>query len=205
MTNRRAMGKWGKRAWPALALLGLACAEPSARRAPSGDLVIEPLMYTPETEPIALLEPGGEIDLVLPPQGGFVVLVGAQIDHTDSDVVDLYAALRDPSTGEVIEEQSRNVKLQRLPGHPTKFVTDRRSSSQVVHLTLCPTEQPLGIDGRELELTVSAVELYSDFSEGSATLSITPVCGSDDPIERAQCECQCRPGYSLQKCTDIAP
>ncbi len=157
-------------------------------------------MYTPEAEPVALLQDGGDIDFFLPPQGGFVVLVGAQIDHTDSDVVDLEATLKNAATGELVMEDSRMVRLQRLPGHPTKFITDRRSISQVVHLTLCPSENAAGAKGVELELELKATELYSDFSTGSATLRITPMCRELQADTQAYCECLCGPDYKPGKC-----
>lgn len=150
-------------------------------------------MYVPEDQPVHLLEDGGEIDLFLPPQGGFVVLVGAQIDHSDSDVVDLEASLRDAQSGDLVVESSRAVKLQRVPGHPTKYITDRRSISQVVHLALCPSEQAMGVEGRELSLELTATELYSDFTTGSATLRLTPVCNGSTPAANAYCACVCGP------------
>ncbi len=157
-------------------------------------------MYTPETDPVVLLEDGGDIDFFLPPQGGFVILVGAQIDHTDSNVVDLEATLKNAATGELVVEDSRNVKLQRLPGHPTKFITDRRSISQVVHLTLCPSESAAGANGIELELELKATELYSDFSTGSATLRVTPVCNEAQSATQEYCKCLCGPDYKPGKC-----
>ncbi len=181
------------------ALLG--CSDPAAEPEPSPtELVIEPLMYVPEDQPVHLLEDGGNIDLFLPPQGGFVVLVGAQIDHSDSDVVDLEASLRDVNSGELVVESSRSVKLQRLPGHPTKYITDRRSISQVVHLTLCPSEQPGGAVDQELSLELTATELYSDFTTGTASMRLTPICNEVTPAAQAYCECLCGPNYVPGKC-----
>ncbi|MEZ4222189.1 MAG: hypothetical protein R3B13_14735 [Polyangiaceae bacterium] len=155
-------------------------------------------MYTPEAEPIALLHDDGPIDLYLPPQGGFVVLVGAQIDGTDSDVVDLEASLTDPDSGDVVVESSRSVKLQKLPGHETKYITDRRSISQVVHLTLCPSELSGGVAGHGLDLHLRATELYSDFTTGEVSMRLTPICS--DPAQSALCECMCGPNYAPGAC-----
>jgi hypothetical protein len=176
-----------------------------ARAANDGDplnmLELRPTMYTPIDLPPKLLADGDEMELWSAPQGGHVILAGVQIRGLDSEFIELYGALRDLETGMLVSEAVRTVVVAPLEGEPGWVENDRRSVSQMVHITLCPNYEPKPINGTAYELELEVTELYDDFETGSASVEIVPTCMQAEPQPLERCQCECEADYVVGKCS----
>src|SRR5882672_2401894 len=97
------------RAVPALVLLGCGAGAPS----PGAPITITPAGYDATAMALTDLTPGGPIDLVFPPQGGFVLFVGGRVHDLADGNVELHARVTDPASGALVAENKRVVTLQR--------------------------------------------------------------------------------------------
>jgi hypothetical protein len=147
-----------------------------------------------------VLDDGGALELWRAPQGGHVILIGAQIKGLESDMIELRARLRVPTTNFVVAEEGRTVVTQPVPGEPGWRQTDRRTNSQAAHVPVCPNYEARAVVGEEHVLEVEVTELYADFSFGSATVTVLPTCMQTDPSENGNCVCECEADYTLGKC-----
>jgi hypothetical protein len=196
-----------------LPLLALACltAACSSDERPGGSggaagssgssLEVQPYVWS--TNGSIPIVAGGPIELWSAPQGGHVSRIGAKVAGLETDTAELVARLRDPVSGKVIVESSRTAPMVAVPGEPGVKQPDPSSMYDVVHLPLCPDNDGRAIDGQPFLLEVRATELYADFSEGSATMEVTPTCGSDEPSP-GYCACECGPDYAPAKCAGDA-
>jgi hypothetical protein len=165
------------------------------------ELVVRPLMYTPIESPSKLLEDGDTMELWAAPQGGHVLLAGAQIQGLNSEFIEIRAALRDPDTGFMVTEAVRTVVVAPLEDQPGWVETDRSSRSQVAHLAVCPDYEPQPIEGRAYQLELTITELYDDYSTGFAAVTVVPSCQQSEDSALAHCQCECQPDYVLGKCS----
>jgi len=167
----------------------------------SSTLDVRPFVWS--TDGAVPIVAGGTIELWSAPQGGHVSRIGAEISGLETDTAELVARLRDPVSGDVIVESSRTAPMVPVPGEPGVKQPDPSSMYNVVHLPLCPDNDGRAIDGQPFLLEVRATELYADFSEGSATLEVTPACSSEDPSS-GYCGCECGADYAPAKCAGDA-
>src|SRR5947209_7399810 len=100
------------------ALLFFACGDDPALP-PMPDVTpieVAPAMYL-STQALMTVKDGDLIDLVRPPQGGYVLFVGARIKGTKEKVVELRGRLR-MASGMVIGQDGRTVTLQPAADDP---------------------------------------------------------------------------------------
>jgi hypothetical protein len=138
-----------------------------------------------------VVDEGGEVALMLPPQGGRVVFAGVRATNVDACGAKLTGVIREVSTGKIAID-ARTVNLKRFDdGWGGSSDTD---ISSFANIPLCPNQWATeDAFGKEYELEVS----LKDRDERSAkkTVRVTPWCAQ--PENEAQCLCICKGGYVL--------
>jgi hypothetical protein len=166
------------------------CGEP-ARPCPAGfvgDRNASPLLElwalgeNGETIP---LQDGTAVPILIPPQGGRVLFIGARATNLDACGVELSAALRDPGSGQ-LRLDGRTINLQAdgsgwASSSPQDFAS-------VANVPVCPNQWS-GADIFDVpySLEVSLVDAFTQRTAGR-TVTIRPVCPASDPT----CRCLCR-------------
>jgi hypothetical protein len=175
----------------ALSVLLLGCGTPN------GEISLELRQY----DPVALTQApigDGKLDLMLPPQGGFVVFLGAELRNVNEGSVELRGRILDRGT--VIAEDIRNVPVVDSPAAGDLKVPDLRSYLNVANIAVCPYA---GSDDRvdhSFTVDVRVRELSSGRS-GSGSRELVLTCRQSDPRVLALCKCQCEGDFILGKCT----
>jgi hypothetical protein len=166
---------------------------------PTNPISVEATSYDPVAMSQTALADGGPLDLVRPPQGGFVVFVGAIVRNLGDTTVSLHGELRDPS-GMPIAEDSRTVSLQPSADDPLAYVPDLRSFTNVANVAVCPSTTTTDRFDMPFQIAVDVTEV-STKRTGSVVLNVVPTCRQTDPMQLALCKCECAANYSLGKCT----
>jgi hypothetical protein len=161
---------------------------------PSGtpDLQILALRSDDTTVPVT---DGGSITLMLPPQGGRVLFVGARATNVDGCGLQLTGALRDETTHQV-RVDSRTVNL--IPTGDGWGATGVGSVSESIanfsNITVCPNQwSMMDVFGHAYGLEVTVVDRGGRTATGH--VQVTPYCG--EPANAAECMCICAAGYVL--------
>jgi len=124
--------------------------------------------------------------LQVPPQGGHVAYVGAQLQNF-VECIELSAALREPG-GALAAEEKRRVDLEdgrSDPAEPANFA----------NVPVCPNFGSRDFPGFSWRLEVTASS-RDGRSSVSRTLDVVPTCAFGGP----QCACECAAGYDFGKC-----
>ncbi len=140
---------------------------------------------------------GSRIPLILPPQGGRVVFVGASATNLSACGVTLTGSIRDTTTSQV-RVDARTVNLQ--PTGDGWGASSDGDISTFSNIPLCPN-QWASTDAFEhpFELTVTVKDPAGN--KATKTISVTPFCA--EPTYAAECLCECQKGYVLgQTCGD---
>lgn len=132
-----------------------------------------------------------DVDMILPPQGGRVIFVGAVATNVSACGVELSGALRDLSTGQLrVDARTTNLK-PKGGGWGGPLDGDISTFSNI---PLCPNQwASTAVHGAPFELTVTLSDPQG--KTASQTMQVTPVCGQ--PANEAECLCQCKQGYVL--------
>jgi len=142
---------------------------------------------------MAPLVDGGEVSLILPPQGGKVFLVGVRARNLDVCNVRLASAIRDHCTGRIVGRDGRPIFMVKgadgwaVPRQPHEL-------SDYANVPACPsfgTERD--VDGEPYDLELSLID-----GRGREILinsTVVPVCA--EPGVAGQCECECDKDYRL--------
>lgn len=137
--------------------------------------------------------PDAPVPLTLPPQGGFVLLVGARVKHFDLATVVLTASLRDTVDDHLIAVEQRPVML--VPGADGWAGPDQPMTLfNWANLPTCPAPSAT----RDLDAMPYVLRIgVADGSGASAEqkLEIVPTC--ETGANGDQCRCQCKLGYKL--------
>jgi len=190
----------------AVALLALVAGCPSPTRCPAG--FIGEAGAAPEAQMVftdgvsPTLRPatdGTVIPLEFPPQGGFVMYVGARVRNLDA-CVEIAGSLRDPTTGNEVGFDSRSTTLARAAdgwGEP-----DARNLANVSNVNACPAYGPRDVHATPYDLVIRV----SDGSGRVATVTqrVTPTCVQANAAQRAECICTCQANYTLGRCNGAA-
>lgn len=191
----------------ALALLGCACEpeEPDTCFFGAKDAAPEiALVYRDLDGAVRDLEDGGEVPLIVPPQGGRVVFVGVRARHVDLCALNLFVAVHDPcsasdeSPGAVVGREGRRVILE--PG-PDGFAwpKDPSFNDNYAHVPMCPNFR----SSRDIDDEPYLVRVRLSESAGTRSAvgeaRVVPVCAPDDDT----CRCTCDRDHVLGgECTD---
>ena len=198
-------------------LLGAVCDPPQPDAGPRVECFVGERGAAPEMElayrtvdgDVAVLADGGEVPLILPPQGGKVILVGFRARNVDLCDLAVRASVHDTCTatdgndGRVVGLEGRPVTL--IEGDDGWGVPeDPHTLNNWANIPLCPNNAfTRDIDGQPYLLRVRMIER----SSGRATTSsatITPVCA--EPEALAECDCTCDADYFLgAACGDAGP
>ena len=184
------------RAALALALVGCGSGASSSGAA----ITITPAGYDAAAMTLGDLAPGGPIDLVFPPQGGFVLFVSGRVHGLDDGNVQMRARILDPQSGAQIAADTRVVTLQHDPADATSWLPDLRSYQNVPNVTMCPSTSTSDLFGVPLTLELTVTEL-SSMRAGMTTLSTVPSCRQSDAKQLALCKCECAGNWTPTKCT----
>lgn len=147
-----------------------------------------------------LLDPDADVTLVHPPQGGRVILIGAQVENFTTDTADIETTLWSPD-GKQYTRAARTIAVVPVPGRPDLVQPDLRSRTQVSHMTMCPVVGDRDIVDRTWSLEVRMTEYGTSCPRtGSARIAVVPRCVDADPTSLASCRCLCSVGGSLTGC-----
>jgi hypothetical protein len=166
--------------------------------APIGPLTVQPAVFVGDGT-LTLIDDGGAVPLVVPPQGGHVILIGAIIGGVPAGAdVGLRARLRDATTNDIVAEDGRTVVTRAIEGDASHVATDPQSMAEVANVAPCPNYGTKDIDGVAYVLEVELS--YGDPSVSvAASRTVTPACPTEGP-DAPVCTCECAAGYTLGKC-----
>jgi hypothetical protein len=182
------------RAVLALGLLGCGSAPSSGK-----PITVTPASYDAPTMTLHDLATGGPIDLVFPPQGGFVLFVSGRVHELSDGNVEMHARMLDPKDQSVIAEDKRVVTLQRDPADASSWIPDLRSYQNTANVTMCPSSRSTDLFDVQLSLELTVTELSSKRA-GMATLTTVPSCRQTDATQLALCKCECGGNWMPGKC-----
>jgi hypothetical protein len=139
---------------------------------------------------------GDAIPLLPPPQGGFVLFVGAKLRNVDACQVSQTAELRDPATGAALPGVDHRLGDLELQPDGWYWPTPARVLQVTPNIDACPNFLPRGVASQPALLDLHVV----DRGGRSATLtrSVVPTC--PDGELKAFCECACGPDYRPGLC-----
>ncbi len=162
--------------------------------APLGDLAkpIEmELVYLDTAKKIQPLQDGGALPMIVPPQGGWVVFVGARATNLEPCGVTVKGVLRDANNQQVRVDE-RTTKL--VPTGDGWGGPVDEDISTVANVPTCPNQwASQAIPGLPIELTYSITD--RDGRTASKSINVIPEC-AEPPFKNA-CLCQCKKDYVL--------
>lgn len=169
-----------------LALVLCSCPEPCRVW---GDVSKPAALAVTQRMPDGGVEPlNGTLFLQVPPQGGHVVYVGAQVNNFEGCRLELSASLFEPDSGVLATEEKRRVDLTLDGG------SDPSDPAHFANIPVCPNFGARDFTGVDWRLVVEVKQ--RDGRKVSASLPVTLSCATGASF----CECECRAGYEFGKC-----
>jgi hypothetical protein len=191
--------RWGLWLWVAGAslLLPAGCGGPhdagadaGPKSCPIGDLKapaeIE-IVHLDAKDAVIQTQPMAQVPLLPPPQGGWIVLLGARARNIDGCRVTLTTALVDGCDQQILQIDKRPTRLE--PG------ADGWGTSTVTmfgNLPVCP-DLTAKRDLHDVPYDVKVVIEDTGGQKASATLTVVPICPPGDAL----CMCQCDRDYVI--------
>ncbi len=164
--------------------------EPEPEPCPIGDLSApaeaELFFLDPNNEVIALTATA-EVPLMIPPQGGWIVLVGVRARNLDGCSSTLTTALVDNDNGQILKVDQRQTELE-----PDGSGWGVSRASTVGNLQVCP-QLTATRDLHGLPYVISAVVEDADGHKATTQMTITPTCPPGEP----RCQCECARDYNI--------
>jgi hypothetical protein len=139
---------------------------------------------------------GARVPLIQPPQGGWIVFLGARATNIDGCRVDITTSFRDVPDGPILQVDRRPTKLD-ASGDGWGITRP----SYAGNLPICPQlTATRNLHDEPYEITVTLEDAYGQ--RASQAMQIVPVCPDPDPTGRCLCECDqhyvvgaaCEPG-----------
>ena len=158
-----------------------------------GAIAVAPTEYDSASTTQRLLADGDDLQLVQPPQGGFVVFVGARVRGLADPTVQLASKLSDAQSGAEIANDGRVVQLKQ---DGDAYVPDLRSYVNVSNITVCPANTSQNLYDRAATLEVTVTELKSGRA-GTGHANVTLRCAA---ATASVCMCQCAAGFMTGQC-----
>jgi hypothetical protein len=182
----------------AFAALALAsCGGASPPSAASLDVAIT--MYDQTARQLTTVNDGDTVDLVFPPQGGFVMFVGVKVRGLSSPNVRLEASLLD-TNGTSLASDTRQLTLHPASNDATLWLPDLSSYVDVANITVCPSYDNVDRFGRPYQLECSVTELSTQRT-GKTRRLVVPACRQTDVSLQQRCRCLCAANYTDGKCS----
>ncbi|HVV85284.1 MAG TPA: hypothetical protein VHE35_19615 [Kofleriaceae bacterium] len=163
-------------------------------------LEVRPVYVDHRSETHAI-DADGAVELLLPPQGGHVLMVGLEARNVRGCTAQLDGKLFDPGTGTLLAEDVRPTQL--LAGADGWGQLASPPVATSANLAVCPLPMlPRDVDGNawRLELTIT------DDRDATATWSgtIVPFCRPDAP-DPDECPCQCDADFMFGQPCPVDP
>ena len=189
------------RTLPLAALLLAGC--PSGPRCSAGfigdpklPVEIEMLITDGASQMFSLVMMGEQAPVEPPPQGGYVMYVGAQARNLDACGVQIGGELRDPDTNDQVGFDARTTNL--ILGSDGWGRPDPSNNSNVANVSACPDFTPKDVQGKTYLLGVTVVDREN--RKATVSIPIVPTCALADPAVQRDCLCTCSANYFLGKC-----
>lgn len=150
-------------------------------------------LVTRGADPVSTdLVDGAMAPMILPPQGGRVILVGVRASNIDPCGVEISGAIRDKVTSQVrVDQRTTNLRPS-ADGTLAESVPE--DFSTYANIPTCPNQwASTDIQGNSFEVTVSVTDRLG--RTASQTLNAVPFCA--EPENEAECLCKCQQGYEL--------
>jgi hypothetical protein len=184
-------------------LLALALVAAGCNSGPMGGaLDVTPSMYSYDQMALSRLSDGDPIDLTHPPQGGFVLFVGAEVRNLHDATVQLSGKLYDATGTHLLGQDKRSVLFQPSKADPDVWVPDLRSYVNMSNIPVCPSADTDDRFNRAATIEITVVENSSGRS-GSGRRQVLPSCRQADAMMLQLCQCECAAGFSIAKCGGI--
>jgi hypothetical protein len=164
---------------------------------PVSDFEVTPTVYDNQKLTQTVLSDGDPLDLVRPPQGGFVSFVAARVRGLSDATVELRGRLL--LGDREVTQEGRVVDLQRSSSEPDVWLPDLRSFTNVSNMPVCPHADTEDRMDRDYTLEVSVVEKKSG-KRGVGRRKVATRCRQTDAFLLELCRCECAGGYYLGKC-----
>jgi hypothetical protein len=130
------------------------------------------------------LEP---VDLILPPQGGKVLLVAPRVRNMDACSLRVTATLRDECTNRILGIEARPLKLA-ASGDGWAVPVNPQLVSNWSNVPACPTAAAVrDVEGEPYLLTITVEDAQG--RTASTSQRIVPTCAEPENLERCLCEC----------------
>lgn len=127
--------------------------------------------------------PNAPVPLVAPPQGGWIVFLGARATNLDGCRVNLTTSFRDVPDGPIIQVDRRPTQLD-----DTGDGWAITRTSMAGNLPICPQlTATRNLHDEPYEITVTLEDAYGQ--RASQSMVIVPVCPNPDATGRCLCEC----------------
>jgi hypothetical protein len=160
-------------------------------------LAVDPAMYALDMTLVDLHD-GDTIDLLYPPQGGFVLFAGAKVRHLAESVVELRGRLLGLD-GTPHGEDVRTVAMITSLSDPTIATPDLKSYLSVANIPVCPSTSTTDLYDKMYLLEVQVTELQSK-RVGVGRRMVTASCRQSDATQLALCRCECGANFMIGKC-----
>jgi hypothetical protein len=162
---------------------------------------IEPVFRDVELK-MQLMTEGGAVPLILPPQGGKVMVVGVRARNLDGCPVTIASSIRDTCSNSIIALENRPVRLEPngdgwlTPAIPSDLIN-------YSNLPACPRAN-LERDVHAQPYLLSIRVEDKDGRKAETMIEIVPTCAEPEFMD--QCLCECDQDYSLgDECTGERP
>ena len=134
-----------------------------------------------------------EVPLILPPQGGQVILIGARLRNVNICGMQMSALLRDTCTNRILGREGRPIHLEKnADGWAVPIQPD--ALDNYVNINACPNlASSRDIDQEPYQVELRAVNGNVDLGL-QAQVRVLPVCAEASNVS---CECQCDGDYVL--------
>ncbi|MBA3396781.1 MAG: hypothetical protein H0T89_29390 [Deltaproteobacteria bacterium] len=162
--------------------------EPEPKRCPIGDLAAPAeaeLFFLDANNQLVAPTATGEVPLMIPPQGGWIVLVGVRARNIDGCSPTLTTALVDTDDGQILKIDQRQTELEL---DASGWGMSRAST--VGNLQVCP-QLTATRDLYGQPYVVSAVVEDADGNKATTQMTVTPTC----PPGESRCQCECARDY----------
>ena len=170
-----------------------------AERCPIGDMSAAPeveIMHLDGQSAVVQTQAMAQVPLLAPPQGGWIVLLGAKARNIDGCRLTLKTVLVDACNDQILQIDSRPTKLE--VGSDGWGVS---SATTFGNLPVCP-QLTAERDLHDAPYRVQVILEDGDGKKGQADMTIVPVCPANTPL----CTCQCGRDYVIgTDCPSTAP
>jgi len=170
-----------------------------AERCPIGDMSAAPeveIMHLDAQNAMIKTEAMAQVPLLAPPQGGWIVLLGAKARNIDGCRLTLKTVLVDACNNQLLQIDQRPTKLE--VGGDGWGVS---SVTTFGNLPVCP-QLTAERDLHNVPYKVQVILEDGDGKKGQAEMTVVPVCPANTPL----CTCQCGRDYVIgTDCPATAP